>query len=148
MKSSLPPIAAFAWAVLFALPSLLWAAGETFGEQTIARDPEAALGWGAEPWALVLVAAAKIAAGVWAIVVARHPTRLAANLTFLLGAGLLLYGLANGAQHALMAMGVVAAPETVGETAVRWHLLLWDPVWIAGGVFFSLTGWRARAESR
>jgi hypothetical protein len=65
----------------------------------------------------------------------------------LLGAALLLYGAANAMQHALVVAGALEAPEAVGEYAVRWHLFLWDPVWIAGGVLFALTGWRARAGS-
>jgi hypothetical protein len=58
------------------------------------------------------------------------------------GGGLaLLYGAASLVQHALMLAGVIAVPAGLGRTAARWHLLLWDPWWILGGVLFVATAW-------
>ena len=58
------------------------------------------------------------------------------------GGGLaLLYGAASLVQHALMLTGVIAAPARLGRIAARWHLLLWDPWWILGGVLFVATAW-------
>jgi hypothetical protein len=138
----------FAWAALFALPNVAWALGATALRHTIARDPDEALGWGAEPWALAFAAAAKLCVGVFAIVAASSHRRLPAYLLLLIGVALLLYGAASALQHALMLTGAVETPEAIGRTAVRWHLLLWDPVWMLGGVLVALTGWKSRRESR
>ncbi len=35
-----------------------------------------------------------------------------------------------------MVTGLRDTPEVLGEQAARWHLLLWDPVWLLGGVLF------------
>ncbi|HEV2404232.1 MAG TPA: hypothetical protein VGR88_02200 [Ktedonobacterales bacterium] len=33
-----------------------------------------------------------------------------------------------------MVSGVIATPAGLGTTAARWHLYLWDPWWLLGGV--------------
>jgi hypothetical protein len=143
-----PDTASLIWATAFALPNLYWAANGTFGRQTIAADPDAALGWGAEPWALLLTGGAKIAAGVLALMAGHRRWAPIVLLAIVLGLGLLIYGIANLVQHAAVVTGILNAPESVGDTASRWHLLLWDPIWILGGLLFLATGWRARRESR
>jgi hypothetical protein len=85
---------------------------------------------------------------VFAVIVASSRRRTLANLLLAVAAALLLYGVANTTQHALMVAGTVETPDALGETAVRWHLLLWDPIWLLGGLLFAATGWRSRRESR
>jgi hypothetical protein len=53
------------------------------------------------------------------------------------GIVLFLYGVALFIQHGLMAADVIDIPSAIGSiTAVRWHLLVWDPYWFLGGVLF------------
>jgi len=134
---------AFAWSVLFALPNLLWAAGFDSGSETIAADPDAALGWGAEPWALALAGIAKIAIGVVALAAASRDEGWLRRVVLVIGAGLLIYGLGNVVQHGLFVGGILEVPESLGGYASRWHLLLWAPLWLLGGFLFLMTGWRS-----
>jgi uncharacterized protein DUF3995 len=142
--------AACAWAFVFAALSFYWAAGGTAGAETIgeavtkpvlARDP----GWIALLWA---TGALKALGGLlalslvqpWGRVIPRW-MRLAAAW----GAGTLifLYGGAGMVQFALMAAGALSIPASVGATAVRWHLLLWEPWWMLGGLLFMAAAWLA-----
>jgi hypothetical protein len=132
----------FAWSVVFALPNFAWAAGNDTATTTIAADADAALGWGADSWALALTGAAKLAIGFVAVAAAFSEERWLRRLVLVIGAGLLLYGAANMVQHALFVAGVVEVPESLGERAARWHLYFWDPIWLLGGLLFLLTGWR------
>lgn len=132
---------AAAWAVLFSLQSFYYAAGGTAGAETwpaviaepvLARDP----GWVAFMWgtgaAKLLAGALGLAlAGVWGRGI---PRRLRLGAGWLAGAMLLLYGAASLVQHGLMVAGGVAIPDGLGETAARWHLVVWDPWWMLGGV--------------
>ena len=135
--------AAAAWAILFALLSLYWALGGTAGGGTlgvelerlaIERDPSVV----AALWASVVLKLA-CAGIVLALVESWGPRRLLLALVWLAGAGMTLYGLANLVQHALMATGAIATPAGLGSAAVPWHLALWDPIWIIGGVLFLTT---------
>lgn len=138
-------VAAAAWSVSFAVPSLYWAAGGTLGAGTIgpavegpslAREPTfVAILW--------VTAVAKLLGGLLGLMLAGQllravPHRMTALAGWTVAALLLLYGAANAVQHVLMAAGVVAVPDGIGRHALRWHLLLWDPVWLAGGVLFAL----------
>jgi len=129
--------AACAWSVLFAVVSFYWAAGGTGGAHTIAAKPEKL----ASPAALWLIGVAKLLPVVLALALARPwrrplPGRLLWAAAWVSGVLLLLYGGANLVDHALMVAGVIATPEILGATAARWHLFLWDPWWVLGGVLF------------
>src|SRR6266542_2164164 len=41
----------------------------------------------------------------------------------------------------LMALGLLATPESMHSDAARWHLVLWDPWWVLGGVLFVIAAW-------
>ena len=56
--------------------------------------------------------------------------------TWLAAVLLTLYGGANVIDHGAMVIGFRDTPEVLGERAARWHLLLWDPVWLLGGLLF------------
>lgn len=149
--------AACAWAFAFAALSAYWAAGGTAGIEAnapaitapvLARDPAwIALMWG--------TAALKVVAGLLALALAGLSWSRALPRRLLLAAGwsaVAVMGLYEGAaswvQHALMVAGVIATPAGLGRTAAQWHLWLWDPWWLAGGVLFAIATWRYMRRSR
>jgi hypothetical protein len=137
--------AAAIWALAFAAISCYWAAGGRIGEGTIgvaieepalAREP-------AFVTLLWITAVLKLLAAVLALALAGRALRWLPRWLLLAGGwatGLLLlaYGLANLVQHLLIWTGTVAMPAGLGEAALPWHLTLWDPIWIVGGVLFTL----------
>ena len=148
--------AATAWAAVFAALSFYWAAGGTAGAVTIgpaiaapvlARDPT----WVAILWG---TGALKLLGGLLALALVRPWGRLIPRRLLLVvgwGASALM-GLYEGAaslvQHGLMAAGVLSIPDGLGATALRWHLLLWDPWWLVGGILFGLATWSYSRRSR
>jgi hypothetical protein len=64
------------------------------------------------------------------------PQRLLIAEVWAAGLLLTLYGVANLVDHGRMVAGLRNTPAVLGEQAARWHLLLWDPVWLLGGVLF------------
>nr|QRG34985.1 DUF3995 domain-containing protein [Micromonospora sp.] len=144
------------WSLLFAALSFYWAAGGLVGAGTIgpavegpalAREPV----FVAVLWATAVL---KLIAAALAFTLVRRLPRWAPRWLLLLagwGAATLLslYGLANLAQHLLIVAGVVEVPAGLGRAALPWHLLLWDPIWLAGGLLFTLTAIRyAKLTSR
>lgn len=125
--------AAAAWAFLFAAQGLavaiLATAGSGFGAGIARLARERHAGFIAVLWLAVL---AKSLGGVLALAWARQPAprvppRLLRPLTRAGGALILLYGIANLVQHALMRSGALAVPHGLGARALPWHLWLWDP---------------------
>lgn len=140
---------ACAWALAFAAVSFYWAAGGTAGADTIgpsltslalARDPT----FIAILWA---TGALKLAAGLFALALVRPWGQRILRWLLLLagwgtGAALIAYGGASFVQHALMLTGIIGIPAGLGAVAARWHLLLWDPWWLLGGILFVVAAWR------
>ncbi len=62
--------------------------------------------------------------------------RLLLVLGWVTGAAITLYAVANFVQHALMDTGAINTPEALGTNAVPWHIALWDPFWLIGGLLF------------
>lgn len=135
------------WAFLFAALSFYWGLGGRAGAVTLGPALMAAA---ADPWF--------VATGLWGVGVVkalgglvalglvqpwgrRLPRCLLRAAAWVGGRLALLYGAASLVQHALMLTGVIAAPAGLGRIAARWHLLLWDPWWILGGVLFVATAW-------
>jgi len=142
-----------AWALSFAALSFYWAAGGTAGSSTLgpsiaepalARDAGfVALLWG--------TGVLKVLAGVLALALARRFGSSLPRPLFVVGgwaATGVMAGYEGGAslvQHGLMELGVIATPDGLGQTALRWHLALWDPWWLLGGLLFALaTRWYQR----
>jgi hypothetical protein len=135
--------AACAWAVIFALMSLYWAAGGMVGSETLGVEldrlaHERDASFVGELWAAFVL---KMMAAVLALALVepwgrRLPRRLLQLLGWATGAGITLYAVANFVQHALMATGAISTPEALGTNAVPWHLALWDPFWLVGGLLF------------
>lgn len=146
-----PGYAASAWAFIFAAVSFYWALGGTVGLATLgttlyalalARDPVAIAvgGWGA--------GAAKLLGGFLplALLSCRMLPRFRRALRVLAGAGgigMALYGGASLVQHSLMLTGAIALPAGLGLFGARWHLILWDPWWLLGGLLFLMAAWFA-----
>jgi hypothetical protein len=135
--------AACAWAVIFASLSLYWAAGGLAGGETLGVEidrlaHERDASFVAELWAAF---ALKLVAAALALALSepwgrRLPRRLLLVLGGATGAGITIYAVANFVQHALMATGAIGTPAALGTHAVRWHLALWDPFWLVGGLLF------------
>jgi hypothetical protein len=141
--------AACAWAFVFAGLSFYWASGGTAGGDTIgpaiakpvaAGDP----GWIALLWVTGLL---KVLIGLLALALVRPWGRLVPRRLLLLTAWtacavMALYeGAASWIQHGLMATGIIGIPAGLGETALRWHLVLWDPWWLVGGLLLGIAAW-------
>lgn len=147
--------AAFAWAVAFAVPSFYWAAGGTIGLDTLGveiqrlaltRDSGAVM-------AAWITGVLKLLAGVLALALVRSWGRNVPRWALLAGAWgtgalLILYGGVNLVYFTLVAVGVVPVPASVGSTAVRWYLLLWEPWFLLGGVLFCLAALSYQRRSR
>ena len=115
--------------------------GEAVTKPVLAREP----GWIALLWATGVL---KALGGLLALSLVQPWGRAIPRwmrLTAAWGAGALmfLYGGASMVQFALMAAGALSIPASVGATAVRWHLLLWEPWWMLGGLLFMAAAWLA-----
>ena len=110
------------------------------GRETIAADI-AQIPLANDPVVVWATAGLKALVGMLALALVRPWGRLLLRRVLVAAAwatGLLLtlYGVANLVDHGRMVAGLRATPAVLGEQAARWHLLLWDPVWLLGGVLF------------
>lgn len=125
--------------------SFYWALGGTLGLDTLSVELERdAREGGAELLALAVVPGiAKLALGILALALVHLPRsassrRAVVVLVWAAGIGLSLYGAVLTAEKALMMLGVIDVPEALGDDRVSWYLLVWDPVWLVGGILFPL----------
>ncbi len=141
-----PALAACIWAVAFGLLSLFWAAGGELGISTLARTIQDSAREGDEQMRLTtaVTGVLKIAAGALALWTLRPVggRRLrAVGLSLLWGCAILfgLYGVLGFLEKLLMGVGVLDVPDGLGEDVVWWYVVLWEPLWILGGVLFFMT---------
>jgi hypothetical protein len=132
--------AAAAWGFAFGAVSVYWALGGTAGKETIAEDIED-VPLANDPAIVAGTAVLKLLAGLLALALVQPwgrsiPRRWLLAAAWSAGGLLTLYGAANLIDHGLMVAGVRDTPEVLGSRAARWHLLLWDPVWLLGGILF------------
>lgn len=140
--------AAAVWAFAFAGVSCYWAAGGTVGLGTLGGTIESLVRGGSD-WFLLAVwvtSGLKAAAGMLALALVRpwaEPVPRWLLLTGSWGAGAVMtgYALANLGSRGLQALGIIATPASMYSTAAWWHLLLWDPWWLLGGVLFLIAAW-------
>jgi hypothetical protein len=147
--------AASIWAFVFAALSFYWAAGGMVGAETLgegiarlaaARDNELII----VTW---ITGVLKVIAGLLALALVQRWGRVFPHWLLRLAAwsaGLLFlgYGIVNVIQHAMM----IVDPSRIGEllgsvNAVRWHLALWDPFWMIGGLLFIAAAYTFGRES-
>jgi hypothetical protein len=134
---------ASAWAILFAIPSFYWAAGGTFGLNTLGGEIEALR---EESWFMAFVwftAIMKLALGLVVLMLLRtyrHNliNKLVRVAVWMAGILCVLYGGLNLLVRLIMALGILPTPETMYSDAAMWHLVLWDPWWVLGGVVLLL----------
>jgi Protein of unknown function (DUF3995) len=141
-----PAYAAAAWALLFALVNVYWGLGGRLAApfadaaRALADPLVVAANWAAVALKLGMAGVALATVRPWG---ERLPRRLLLLVVYGLGAGLTLYGGLGLVFDALRAAGALPASEPT--RAVLWvHLLLWDPVWLLGGLLFLATGERYR----
>ena len=136
----------FVWGVVFGALNLWWSFGGDFLLDRLGmRVQEQA----AEGDTMLLVintlgGLGKIAIGLLALGTIsrwgrRIPRRLHLALLYAGGVLLMLYGGANWTQMLLVELGMVEVPPSIGAEQVRWYLILWEPIWIVGGVLMVLT---------
>jgi hypothetical protein len=140
---------------VFAAVSFYWAAGGTAGLDTLgkelerealAREPSTiALVWLTGALKVLGAALAQALVQPWG---RRLPRRLLLAAGWTVGLLLVAYAVANFVQHGLMEAGAVDTPRAFGSSAVTWHLVLWDPFWLLGGILFSVGAWRYGRASR
>jgi hypothetical protein len=149
--------AACAWALVFAAMSFYWAVGGTFGIETQAESIQAAARDRDAEFVAVLWAtgALKVAGAGLALALVQQwgrmiPRRLLLVAAWVTSGGILLYGGLNfivGVAVALLrAIDVVETPADT--SAFWWHLLLWDPWWMLGGVLYCMAAWYFQRRPR
>ena len=149
---SLSVYAAAAWSFVFAALSFYWALGGTSLVRT--QSPQI-LELAANPRFLAVVwltGLFKVAAGFTALSLAqrwgeRVPAQLRQAANWGIGLVLTFYGGANLAVRGLMALGMLRTPASMRSAAARWHLVLWDPWFLLGGVLFLTAAWSYRGTN-
>ncbi len=135
--------AACAWAVVFAAASFYWAAGGTVGADTVGSVITRLPGIVALLW---VTGALKVIGALLALALVRPwgrvlPRWLLLTLSWAGGVGLTAYGAIPLVVNGLMVAGVLHVPGPVDWTLIRWHVFLWDPWWLLGGLLFVAAAW-------
>jgi hypothetical protein len=136
--------AASAWAFAFAALSFYWAAGGTAGAGTVSPTAKE-MAQRRVPWfvaVLWLTGILKLGAGLLALALVRPwgrllPRWLLRGSAWATGALLIFYGGTGLARSVPVLTGAVTVPEPVDRTVLRWHVFLWQPYWLAGGILFA-----------
>ncbi len=142
--------AACAWALIFAAVSFYWAAGGTVGADTVGGVITRLPGIVALLW---VTAALKVLGGLLALALVRPwgrvlPRWLLLTLSWAGGVGLIAYGAIPLVVNGLMVAGVLHVPGPVDWTVMRWHVFLWDPWWLLGGLLFVAAAWSYQHQAR
>jgi len=138
--------AACAWSFVFAAMSFYWALGGTLGQNT--QSPQI-LELSTEPWFITIVwltGLLKVLAGLLALSLVQRwgegfPVWLRRTAVWSVGLILTFYSGANLAARGLMALGILHTPASMRSAAATWHLVLWDPWFLLGGVLFLSAAW-------
>jgi hypothetical protein len=144
------------WAFVFATISAYWALGGKLGVETLGdafSDPDVinnptfiVFVWLTVIFKLLLAVLALSVVQRWGNRMSLHLRSMAVGIAGIL---LTLYGIALMIQHSLMAAGVIQVSVSIGTLeSVRWHLFLWDPFWLVGGLLFLNALYRVRTLQR
>jgi hypothetical protein len=140
--------------IAFAAARFYWAAGGTLRRQfgsdlrnlSLERDPAlVAVLW--------LTGASKVVGGLLGLALAGVWARCCPRLGLLVlgwggGALLAVYGGVPLIMNALQFGGLLRVGGSVDWTTLRWHLLVWDPSWLLGGLLFLLAAWSYTTRTR
>ncbi|KAB1656305.1 DUF3995 domain-containing protein [Pseudoclavibacter chungangensis] len=137
---------------LHALPSIWWAAGSEFLLSTVGTSAvEAARAMpGGVTLLLSVVATVKLAAA-WIPVLAERGLpwrRFWRALSWLGGAGLVVYGVSGIIPSAAVLLGWIVPDGPVDRAALLGHALLWDPLFALWGATLLIGLWRSRRGAR
>ena len=147
--------AASSWSLLFAAMSFYWAVGGRAGIAT--QGPTIRnLAESREPWfvaVLWITGVLKVVGALLALALARPATRRIVRLPLQVlgwgaGVGMMLYGGVPLVVGGLALAGVLGEGESIDRTALWWHILLWDPWWLLGGLCFAAAAWSYQRRSR
>ncbi len=138
--------AAGVWSFSFAALSFYWALGGSFLYRT--QSPQI-LELASQSWFLAVVwltGLLKVVAGMVAFSLVqqwgtRVPVWFRRISSWSIGLILTLYGGANLAVRGLMTLGALETPASMRSAAAMWHLVLWDPWFVLGGVLFISAAW-------
>ncbi|MET9262745.1 DUF3995 domain-containing protein [Amycolatopsis sp. NPDC004079] len=140
-----PGYAAAAWGVLFAIPSFVWATGNTFGATSTVSPSLVKLAQDRVPWfvaVLVITGLLKVFGAVIGISLTQPRGRWLSRTMVFCGAGAAILLTWHGGlfvvQGVLVKTGAVAVDPALSDL-VGWYLYLWGPWFIAGGLAFAAT---------
>lgn len=134
---------ACAWALIFAVPSFYWATGGNIGLNTLGSEINALQ---SEPWFLMFVlltAVMKVGLGIVVLMLLKKYSapflnKIVVVTVWAAGVICLIYGSLNLFARFIMAIGLLPTPEAMHSSAAMWHLVLWDPWWVLGGILLIL----------
>ncbi len=134
---------ACAWALIFSIPSFYWAAGGTVGLDTLGGEINDLKG---KSWFIAFVwltAFMKVALGIVVLMLLKTYkytmiNKLVSIAVWTAGIVCISYGGLNLLARFIMTVGIIPTPAAMHSDAALWHLVLWDPWWVLGGVLLIL----------
>lgn len=140
-----PGYLAAAWGLAFAVPSFVWATGNTFGAQSTVSASLVKLAEDRVPWfvaVLVITGLLKVFGAVIGLSLARSRGRWLSRTMVFCGCGAAILLTWHGGLFVVEGVLLKAGVGTVDPAMsglVDWYLYLWGPWFIAGGLVFAAT---------
>lgn len=160
------------WAFVFAGISFYWAAGGSFGANTVGNE---VTGFAASNWVVFSIVlwmdgVLKVLLGLLALALVqpwgkRFSRRFLLVSSAVIGFGMAAYGfvelLGTGLSAIFMKLGMTSISPSVDWKGITGHLAIWDPYWLLGGILFvsvsqpmpdkartRIVGWFGRLRAR
>jgi hypothetical protein len=154
--------AAIAWCIVFGGVHLYWALGGTAGFADFSMPSNRMLAITRDPlymgitWSVVIACAVGVAAALapWQTWSRRIPAWIVLTPLWIACGMLLVRGIGNPVQTALIMQGMLSFDALRGPDAHAWYdwlrldLTIFSPWFILGGAAFGLTAWSARRMAR